>query len=139
MRTAGRDHDRDRIDADGTVTLTDDQRDYLDTVFMKVGSLADFDRSLPKLRGRLAERTSRSRDKSSAASTTLVGIFEQFQSRWPDPNRGVGIDSYPEYRDILDKITATGLAERRQEWRRRLSEWSGQDLVPLSGARPAAR
>ena len=51
----------DRIDADGTVTLLDDQADYLDTVFVEVGSLdslADFDRSLPKLRARLADRTS---------------------------------------------------------------------------------
>ena len=80
----------------------------------------------------------RAREKADGATATLVGIFEQFQSRWPDPNRGVGIDSYPEYRDILDKIVATGLAERRQEWRRRLSEWSGQDLVPLAGAFGAA-
>jgi len=100
--------------------------------------LADFDRSLPKLRARLAERTLRAREKAAGATTTLIGIFEQFQSRWPDPNRGVGVDSYPEYRDILDKIIATGLAERRQEWRRRLSEWSGQDLVPLAGAFGAA-
>ncbi len=131
----------DRIDADGTVTLLDDQVDYLDTVFMEVGSLdslADFDRSLPKLRSRLADRTSRAREKAAGAAATLVGIFEQFQSRWPDPNRGVGIDSDPEYRDILDKIVATGLAERRREWRRRLSEWSGQDLVPLAGAFGAA-
>ena len=131
----------DRIDADGTVTLLDDQVDYLDTVFVEVGSLdslADFDRSLPKLRSRLADRTSRAREKAAGATAALAGIFEQFQSRWPDPNRGVGIDSYPEYRDILDKIVATGLAERRREWRRRLSEWSGQDLVPLAGAFGAA-
>jgi uncharacterized protein YPO0396 len=131
----------DRIDADGTVTVTEDQREYLDTVLQDVGSLeslADFDRSLPKLRSRLAEKSFRARNEAGAATTTLVEIFEQFQSRWPDPNRGTGIDSYPEYRDILDKILLTGLAERRQEWRRRLSEWTGQDLVPLSGAFGAA-
>jgi uncharacterized protein YPO0396 len=131
----------DRIDADGTVTLLDDQADYLDTVFMEAGSLdslADFHRSLPKLRSRLADRASRAREKAAGATATLVGIFEQFQSRWPDPNRGTGIGSYPEYRDILDKIVATGLADRRREWRRRLSEWSGQDLVPLAGAFGAA-
>lgn len=131
----------DRITTEGTVTLIDDQRDYLDTVFMDVGNLdtlADFDRSLPKLRGRLAERTSLAQAKATSAATALTGIFEQFQARWPDPNRGVGIDSYPEYRDILDKIVVNGLAERRKEWRRRLSEWSGQDLVPLSGAFGAA-
>jgi uncharacterized protein YPO0396 len=131
----------DRIDAEGAVTLTADQAEYLDTVFTEVGSLdnlAEFDRSLPRLRSRLAERTSRAREKAGGATTALVEIFQQFHSRWTDPNRGVGIDSYPMYRDILDQIVATGLAERRQEWRRRLSEWSGQDLVPLSGAFGAA-
>ncbi|WP_250282327.1 SbcC/MukB-like Walker B domain-containing protein [Frankia sp. CiP1_Cm_nod2] len=131
----------DRIDTDGTVTLTDDQCGHLDTLFMDVSnldSLSDFDRGLPKLRSRLAEQTLHAQEKAATAASTLVGIFEQFQSRWPDPNRGVGIDSYPEYRNILDKIVATGLAERRREWRRRLSEWSGQDLVPLSGAFGAA-
>ena len=101
-------------------------------------SLADFDRSLPKLRARLADRTSTAREKADGAIATLVGISEQFQSGWPDPNRGVGVGSYPECRDILDKIVATGLAERREEWRRRLSQWSGQDLVPLAGAFAAA-
>lgn len=131
----------DRIDAEGTVTLTDEQGEYLDTVFIEVGSLdslTEFNRSLPKLRSQLAERTSRARKSAKDATVTLEGIFEQFHARWADPNRGVGIDSYSEYRDILAKIVATGLAERRQEWRRRLSEWSGQDLVPLSGAFGAA-
>ena len=29
---------------------------------------------------------------------------------------------------------ATGLHKRRQEWAKRLTDWSGQDLVPLAGA-----
>jgi uncharacterized protein YPO0396 len=131
----------DRINADGMVILFDDQADYLDATFVEVGSLdslADFDRSVPKLRARLADRTSTAREKATGATASLTGIFDQFQSRWPDPNRGVGIDSYREYRDILDKIVATGLADRRQEWRRRLSQWTGQDLVPLAGAFGAA-
>jgi uncharacterized protein YPO0396 len=31
-------------------------------------------------------------------------------------------------------VLTLGLHERRQEWKRRLSTWSGQDLVPLAGA-----
>lgn len=131
----------DRISADGTITLTGVQADYLDTAFTEVGSLdslTDFDRSLPKLRARLADRTAAARDKAASAAAALTGIFDQFQARWPDPNRGTGLDSYSQYRDILDTIVAGGLADRRQEWRRRLSEWSGQDLVPLAGAFTAA-
>jgi uncharacterized protein YPO0396 len=47
---------------------------------------------------------------------------------------GRDAESYPDYAAILDNILTTGLHERRAEWRRRLTEWSGQDLVPLAGA-----
>ncbi|MEQ4523164.1 hypothetical protein, partial [Nocardioides kribbensis] len=46
--------------------------------------------------------------------------------------------SYPDFARILADIRGTGLAERRTEWRRRLTEWSGQDLVPLVGAMAAS-
>lgn len=131
----------DRIDEAGLVELTDQQSDYLDAAFAEVGSidsLTEFDNSLPRLVRRLSERTSRARDKATAATETLVGIFEQFHSRWPDNDRGTTIADYTEYKEIYDSIAATGLAERRQEWRRRLSAWSGQDLVPLAGAFDAA-
>lgn len=126
-----------RIEDDTTVTLTDDHSSYLDHVYAEVGrldSVDDLERDLPKLRARLAERTDLARRDQAAAARELTGIFEQFHARWPHPNRGVGLESYPDYHDILTTITGTGLAERRQEWRRRLSGWSGQDLVPLAGA-----
>jgi len=44
------------------------------------------------------------------------------------------MESYSSYSDILDAVYTLGLYERRQEWKRRLSAWSGQDLVPLVGA-----
>ncbi|MGZ4536212.1 MAG: SbcC/MukB-like Walker B domain-containing protein [Nocardioidaceae bacterium] len=54
------------------------------------------------------------------------------------PNLGTGAESYPDFARILADIEATGLAQRRSEWRRRLTEWSGQDLVPLAGAMSAS-
>ena len=87
---------------------------------------------------RLARALGSDRDHASqAASRSAEGlkrVFEAFQSRWHDPNLGVGLESYPDYLTILDEITATGLHERRQEWVRRLAGWTGEDLVPLNGA-----
>ena len=65
---------------------------------------------------------------------TRSRAFQRYQDAWPDPNLGTGVASYPDYRAILDDIVATGLHARRSEWRRRLSQWSGEDLVPLAGA-----
>src|SRR5206468_4801314 len=73
-------------------------------------------------------------DGAATASVALTTTFERYQDAWADPNLGTGVASYPDYRAILDQIVATGLHARRSEWRRRLSQWSGEDLVPLSGA-----
>ena len=64
----------------------------------------------------------------------LAAIFRLYQARWESPNLGADAVSYPDYARILADIRSTGLAGRRAEWRRRLMEWSGQDLVPLLGA-----
>ena len=87
-----------------------------------------------RLRERLTELSAQDRENAAGARDSLVRIFETFQGRWPDPNIGVSLDSYTSYRDILDAVYTLGLHERRQEWKRRLSLWSGQDLVPLTGA-----
>src|SRR5690606_33971941 len=68
----------------------------------------------------------------------LAGIFRLYKFQWDSPNLGTSADSYPDYARILDEIRGKGLAERRTEWRRRLTEWSGQDLVPLVGAMAAS-
>lgn len=68
----------------------------------------------------------------------LAGIFRAYKLQWDAPNLGATPESYADYARILEDIRATGLAERRSEWRRRLTEWSGQDLVPLVGAMAAS-
>ncbi|TFD39408.1 hypothetical protein E3T37_08130 [Cryobacterium sp. TMT2-10] len=127
----------DRIEREQSVSLSEEHAAHLDAQFAMVGDrsdLAAFDGGVRRLRDRLTEQSSQDRDSATSARTTLVGIFETFQSRWPDPNIGVSLDSYTSYRDILDAVYTLGLHERRQEWKRRLSLWSGQDLVPLAGA-----
>ncbi|TFC81584.1 hypothetical protein E3T23_06275 [Cryobacterium cheniae] len=129
----------DRIDADpaAALSLSEEHATHLDAQFAAVADQHDleaFDGAVRRLRERLTEQSSQDRDSAAGARNTLVGIFETFQSRWPDPNIGVSLDSYTSYRDILDAVYTLGLHERRQEWKRRLALWSGQDLVPLVGA-----
>ncbi|RYB92069.1 hypothetical protein EUA93_18405 [Nocardioides oleivorans] len=68
----------------------------------------------------------------------LAQVFRLYKLQWDSPNLGATADSYPDYARILDDIRGEGLAARRAEWRRRLTEWSGQDLVPLVGAMAAS-
>ena len=68
----------------------------------------------------------------------LAAIFRVYKLQWESPNLGATAESYRDYARILEDIRGTGLAGRRSEWRRRLTEWSGQDLVPLLGAMAAS-
>ncbi len=127
----------DRIEQAQTVSLTAEHAAHLSAQFAAVTDADDleaFAGGVKRLRERLTEQSRQDRDNAVAARNTMLGIFENFQSRWPDPNIGVGLDSFTSYRDILDAVHTLGLHERRQEWMRRLAAWSGQDLVPLTGA-----
>jgi len=68
----------------------------------------------------------------------LSQIFRVYTFQWDSPNLTATPDAYPDFARILEEIRGKGLADRRAEWRRRLTEWSGQDLVPLVGAMAAS-
>lgn len=87
-----------------------------------------------RLRGAVGEAEAEIR----RADDELTGIFRAYKFQWDSPNLAATADAYPDYARILEDIRGTGLAERRSEWRRRLTEWSGQDLVPLVGAMAAS-
>ena len=126
-----------RIDRAGLVRLAPEQTERLESTFAEVTNpddLSRFQEGVGRLRNRLSTQSQAAREQSSKLTDQLVRVFETYQRSWNDPNLGTDIESYGGYRDILDNITRTGLHERQQEWRRRLFEWSGQDLVPLNAA-----
>ncbi|MFF4989764.1 ATP-binding protein [Streptosporangium saharense] len=118
-------------------SLTPEHQVRLDAELAGVADLGDHTRfadGVERLRTVLLRRRKDEQDKARAATDALEHLFREFNSRWPDPNRGETMLSYPAYRDILHDIESNGLHQRQQEWKRRLSQWSGEDLVPLSGA-----
>ncbi len=131
-----------RLDDDG-VALTEGQAEHLDAVYARVAEADDLSglaAGVQRLRSQLADDSRSERTRAQAATKTLCGIFEQYQAReeWHDPNRGTSIEDYNAYRDELDQLTIDRLHTLREEWRRRLAAWSGQDLLPLHGAFEAA-
>ncbi|MEU6720406.1 SbcC/MukB-like Walker B domain-containing protein [Nonomuraea sp. NPDC046802] len=127
----------DKIERAHSTSLPTELATRLDGEFANVGDRSDlkgFPDGVRRLRARLGNLLRQERDNTEKARDSLERIFQAFQGRWPDPNLGQTMASYSAYRDILDDIVATGLHERREEWKRRLSKWSGEDLVPLNGA-----
>ncbi len=127
----------DRINAQQAVILTNEQTAYLNTEFAEVATaddLAGFTTGVKRLEKRLAASAEEARAKAEQATQALETVFSHYQHTWNDPNLSDSINDYPSYRKILDGILTTGLHKRREEWTRRLTDWSGQDLVPLAGA-----
>ena len=96
--------------------------------------LAQFHDNSARLHHRLTEAARHLRDEVEQIDRDLSAIFRSYLFTWEDPNLSGSPESYPDFARILGEIESTGLAQRRAEWRRRLTEWSGQDLVPLAGA-----
>ncbi len=134
----------ERIERRGGVTLAQSQAVRLDEEFAAAAAPDDPDdldrflESSGRLQVRLNAAVSSAQVEIEQADRELSGIFRGYQVRWPDPNLATGPEAYPDFARILAAIEATGLAQRRSEWRRRLTQWSGQDLVPLAGAMSAS-
>jgi uncharacterized protein YPO0396 len=133
-----------RIEDEGRITLDDTQHARLDAEFIAaVGpgnpdSLSEFGLNLRRLQERLAGALTTARNDAERARAELGRIFVAYKDAWEDPNLSSTVASYNDYEEILNSILSTGLHERRTQWRKRLTQWSGQDLVPLAGAMDAS-
>ncbi|MGG7463453.1 ATP-binding protein [Plantibacter sp. YIM 135347] len=130
-------HVIDRVERSGGVDLTEDQAARIEDALKTVGDAHDlvgFTETVKRLTAKLGDELATALHRAERARDALENMFDNYRSLWFDPNLGTGVESYADYRAILDAIIGTGLPERRKEWRRRLAQWSGEDLVPLSGA-----
>ncbi|WP_241005103.1 ATP-binding protein [Nocardioides sp. zg-1228] len=131
------------IEEDGTVVIGPGQEEALAAEFAAAAEPADphdlarFAETSQRLVQRLREAVTDAEAAVRRVDEDLVQIFRVYKFQWDSPNLGSTADSYPDYARILEDIQGEGLAARRAEWRRRLTEWSGQDLVPLVGAMAA--
>lgn len=127
----------ERIDRDQRIVLTEHQTAYLDEVYAQVATVGDraqFTDGTRRLKERLGEQLRGANEKVADKTRALEATFKRFLDNWPDPNLSPAVENYPTFRGIHDNIISKGLADRRQEWSKRLTDWSGQDLVPLAGA-----
>ncbi|UDY23665.1 ATP-binding protein [Nocardioides sp. Kera G14] len=138
---------KDQLEAmerSGRVVLTEEQSVALAHDFALAAAPEDpeeLDRFLvnsQRLSERLRSAVAETEAEITRVDERLGEIFRLYKAQWDSPNLGATPDSYADYARILDEIRGTGLAGRRSEWRRRLTEWSGQDLVPLVGAMAAS-
>lgn len=138
---------KDRLEAietTGVVVLTEAQDAALAAEFAAAAGPADpedpdrFTENSQRLGERLRDAVGVAEGEIRRVEDELAAIFRMYKFQWDSPNLGATADSYADYARILGEIRGKGLAERRAEWRRRLTEWSGQDLVPLVGAMAAS-
>jgi uncharacterized protein YPO0396 len=132
--------DLERMENEHSVVLTEVQGIRLDAEFRAAAapgdpdSLTDLVANLGRLNRRLLEAVDRAEAEAERSANELTKVFLQFRKEWGDefPNLGVGLESYEDYRQILEDIEAGGLAESQTEWQKAITDWSGEDLVPLA-------
>ncbi len=138
---------KDRLEAmaaGDAIELTEEQDAALTSDFAAAAAPDDpedldrFSENSQRLAERLQGAVAEADDEIRRCDDELALIFKHYKFQWDSPNLGATAEAYPDYARILEEIRGTGLAERRSEWRRRLTEWSGQDLVPLVGAMSAS-
>lgn len=72
--------------------------------------------------------------KADDEKKALEAIFSGFQERWPNPNRGVGIDSFDDYAVILEELVYQDIDAHEAQWKARMLTWIRSDLMPLRRA-----
>ncbi|MDO5067768.1 MAG: ATP-binding protein [Propionibacteriaceae bacterium] len=118
----------------GVVRLEDEDQEYLDRALAEGrGEVTwqGFRDALRELGRRLRSEFGTEAARAEMLQGQLRSIFERFNDRWPDPNRGVGVESYRDYAEILDGIIHHGLFERREVFKQHFQQWSGNDLKLL--------
>ncbi|GAA2540771.1 ATP-binding protein [Microbacterium mitrae] len=124
-------------DSDDTIVLRDDLVAGLDRIWdsLVVGdpvTPATFDRYALRIADVLKERVAQAQTEVARMTQHIEGIFRRYLAQWPEPNLMATVDFYDDFAAILASIVESGLRERRDEWRRRLLQWSGEHLQQLA-------
>lgn len=120
-----------------SATVSDEQHAHLDDLLaarFAAAGLESFRTSMTAMRAHLRDEAAAARRQVSSATSEMETMFEAYQRQWSEPNLGMTVASADGYREILDRIVAGGLHERRDRWRRELAAWSSDDLLRLNDA-----
>jgi len=128
-----------RLDQEGAVIVRAELAKDLDALWEDVRASDPetpelFGGQIMRLAKELSRRSDTARDEVKQTTQQVELIFRTYHRQWDDENLGTTIDYFDDYAAVLEEIVHSGLRERRQEWRRRVLEWSGQHLQQLSTA-----
>jgi uncharacterized protein YPO0396 len=128
------------------VTLSDEHRDYLETLFDSptdgtgpAERLAQFDAGAKRAAEQVDADRRTATESIGRSRKALHDTFSTFLERWPNPNLGTDPDtSYRDFDHLLDDLETSGLHELETEWRDSLLNLSGNDLTGLDSELAAA-
>ncbi|MEV6416693.1 SbcC/MukB-like Walker B domain-containing protein [Kribbella sp. NPDC051718] len=128
----------DNIVANQIADVSPGQQAYLDTLYATHWGDTDPElfrrRHVTQMKTRLREDLGKVQASIKKVTDSMESMFENYKARWVEHNLGTSVASADGYREILDRIQAEGLHERRDKWRRELAKWSSDDLLELNDA-----
>ncbi|MBO3144437.1 SbcC/MukB-like Walker B domain-containing protein, partial [Dermatophilus congolensis] len=116
-------------------TLTDEQRNYLDELLAADGPNArerdQFENATNRIRRTLTEARTRAEEEAERARADLLRIFSDYLSKWPNNNLAPELEAYPDFLDILHRLDAHGVEERRRAWAAQIMQWIGEHIYAM--------
>lgn len=100
--------------------------------------LLDIDAATQRITSNLQDRRNAGQRETETFGRQLETIFDAYQSRWPDPNRGTAVVSATEYLAILDQLETAGLPTVRARFLAAVNTWSGDDVNAVRSAMETA-
>ncbi|MDX1873278.1 ATP-binding protein [Mycolicibacterium sp. 120266] len=124
------------------VTVSDDQAAVLGELHTEVTAVdvpdyseKGFGSTAAAVGRKLRDERARAGERAAAAQDAIELIFASYNKQWPDdPNRGVHYDSYQQYADILEQITADEVYLLREKWRQSMDDQAVNHLIQLKNA-----
>lgn len=125
-------------------TCSPQQSEELQSIYDQIGGGGDytpegFAKIVRNLTDRIRDQLRVIKLERGNAESKLTNIFNLYNERWKDdPNRGVAIDSYPQYLQILSEITNEELYRTRAAFQKLMDEQTGTHLLNLARAHTEA-
>jgi uncharacterized protein YPO0396 len=130
-----------RLTAIGVDPVTDSQREMLAPLLADTytGDIDYLETAIGKVRSRLTTQLASDNLRATTARNAIERAFRTFKTSWDNYDWGTDIESYRDYKDHLDMLQTTGLADHRDQFAQKVARWSGADLVELKRAFRIAR
>lgn len=122
------------VDAMEEVEVEDLAKADLDEALSHEGDLtpSNIDDALDRVRSRLRAKVDEVDQYAGALEDAVLGKMRAYYSRWPNDNRSVSLESYPDYLADYTDLVEQGLPAAQEAFRKHMTELTARHVASLA-------